>query len=139
MYGDLQFTGANNKFKGTTKVYQFKGHPDTYHCDFIVGFCGVAAEIVPAVSYFSNPDQYKRPPKSKISGLVLTAEQNIFIFEEDYTKWLAINQPFFAMGTGSTYALGAMEHGASPKEAVKSAMKHDPFTGMGIKGCKLKF
>lgn len=139
LQGDLQFTGGNNKFKGKTKVYQFKAHPDTYPCDFIVGFCGIAAEIVPAVSYFSDPDSYKKPPRAKISGLVLTAQKKIFIFEDDYTKWLIVDQPFYAMGSGAPYALAAMEVGATPKEAIKVAMKHDPLTGMGIRGYKLKF
>lgn len=35
----------------------------------------------------------------------------------------------FAMGTGESFALGAMDAGASPEEAVRIAAAHDPFTG----------
>ncbi len=35
----------------------------------------------------------------------------------------------FALGSGSDYALGAMEAGASAKDAVKAAIKYDVFSG----------
>lgn len=141
MYGDRQFTNHNsgNKFKGTTKVYSFRAHEDGYPEDFIVGFAGAASDIVTVVSYFTSPEKFKSPPRVRgLSGLVLTASQNIFMFD-DYQKWLAVDQPFYAIGSGSAYALGAMANGASPKEAVKAAMQHDSYTGMGIKGVRLKF
>ena len=140
MYGDLQFTntGTGNKFKGRTKVYCFNAHEDVYPVDFIVGFCGVASDIVTAISYFSSPENYKRPPRIKgLSGLVLTAQKNIFMFD-DYTKWLAVNGPYYAVGSGSAYAIGAMSLGASPEEAVRAAMKHDAYTGLGVKGFNIK-
>ena len=34
---------------------------------------------------------------------------------------------FFAVGTGASYALGALEAGASPEEAIHAACKYDPF------------
>lgn len=36
--------------------------------------------------------------------------------------------PYIAFGTGQTLALGAMAAGASAVEAVKAAIKHDPYT-----------
>lgn len=137
MYADLQFTNmdSGNKWKGKTKVYKFKAKPDTYaFCDFIVGFCGNASDIVTISSYFEFPEMFDKPPKTKgISGLVLTADKDIFVFD-DYTRWLAVNEPFAAIGTGANYAIGAMSSGKTPKEAVRVAMKHDAFTGFGVKG-----
>lgn len=140
MYGDLQFTQPSNgfKFKGSTKVYKFDAHELTYEdSDFIVGFAGTASDIITVTTFFLAPEMFlKRPPRVKdLSGLVLTAKGDLFLFD-DYTKWLAIKEPFAAIGSGAQVALGAMHAGASPKEAVKVAMKHDAFTGMGIKGEK---
>lgn len=139
LYGDLQFTQPSNghKFKGKSKVFKVKAHPDVYHEDFIVGFCGTAVDIVTVISYFTMPDMFDKPPKVKdMTGLVLTASQQIFLLE-DYTKWLAVDAKYFAIGSGAQYALGAMAEGAHPRDAVKIAMKHDAFTGMGIRGFEL--
>lgn len=140
MYGDLQFTNnANgNKWKGKTKVFKFKAHELTYpECDFIMGFCGSAADLAEVATFYDYPELHKRPPKGRnLSGLVLTANREIFVFDH-YSTWLRVNQPFLAVGTGSTYAIGAMAMGASPKEAVRAAMKHDIYTGYGTKGYAL--
>ena len=132
---DLQFTNLNTgyKFKGKTKIHKFRAHPDTYGaCDFMVGFCGQASEMIIIASFFENPDAFDKAPKANCSGVVLTAKKDIFIFD-DYRKWLIVNLPFTAVGSGAAYALGALDNGASPKEAVKIAMKHDAYTGYGAK------
>lgn len=133
----MQYTNnvTGNIWKGKTKVYRFKASPDTYNdCDFIVGFCGNASDVITICNYFNFPELFKTPPRVRgCGGLVLTAERDIFMFD-DYTKWLIVNEPFHAIGSGSPYALGAMAQGASPKEAIKIASKQDAYTGLGIKG-----
>ena len=137
VYADLQFTDTRDgsMWKGKTKVFRFKANPLTYeYSDFIIGFAGSASDIVSVSTFFEFPELHKNPPKVRnLTGLVLTEDAKIYTFD-DYTKWLAINQPFAAIGTGAGYALGALESGLSPKEAVKIAMKHDAYTGMGVKG-----
>lgn len=140
VYGDLQFTNhsTGNKWKGETKVYRYKPHPLTCHVDFIVGYAGTAQEIVTVHSFFSEPDMFDKPPRPPrgLTGLVLTADKDIYMFN-DYSKWLIVKEPFSAIGSGSEYAKGAMSQGASPKEAVKVAMKHDSYTGLGLKGYRI--
>lgn len=136
---DLQFTNtaSGNKWKGKTKIYKFSPHPDTYPvCEFIVGFAGSASQIITIAEFFSAPDNFNKAPKvGPCLGLVLTAKGQIFMFD-DYTKWLAVNEPYHAIGSGSDYALGAMALGATTKEAVKIASKHDSYSGMGVKTLK---
>lgn len=48
-----------------------------------------------------------------------------------------IVEPFWAVGSGSHLAIGAMEKKASAMEAVKIAMKYDPATGGRIRTLKL--
>lgn len=131
---DLQMTQGNGiKWKCKTKVYQFDGSPDTYPVDFMVGFAGTADDIITAVEFFSNPDSFPRCPNIKgLQGLVLTAKKDIFLFNH-IAKWIKLDTPFAAIGTGTTAALGAMHAGVTPKEAVKAASNIDPFTGCGIK------
>lgn len=132
MYSDLQFTNGTYKYKGNGKVFKFKAHPKTCDCDFIVGFSGTAGDMLSIKYFFENPDS--RPPTVKgCFALVLTTKGKIYRFE-NYTKWLEVREPFCAIGSGQDFAMGAMSLGASPKEAVKIAMKHDIFTGIGVKG-----
>jgi len=135
MAADLQMTQHNSiKWKCKTKMYKFSAHPDTYgECDFIMGFAGTANDMITAFEFFSNPDSFKKIPNlSGLTGLVLTAKGSIYIFDK-LDKWLLVDAPYAAIGSGSMYALGAMSTGASPKEAVKAASKLDPYTGLGIK------
>jgi hypothetical protein len=86
---------------------------------FLVGFCGAASEIVDIVDFYNRPELYKDMPRTKnLSGLVLTSSGKIFQFDTP-SKWLAVDAPYAAMGSGATTALGALHMGASPKEAVR--------------------
>lgn len=140
MAGDLCYTqNGMVQWKGKTKIYKFNAHPDTYpHSDFMVGFAGTANDIITAVEFFSMPDNFKKVPNIKgLTGLVLTAQEDIFMFN-DLGRWLGVNEPYASIGSGSPFALGAMAAGATPKEAVKAATARDPFTGLGIKVLKFK-
>jgi ATP-dependent protease HslVU (ClpYQ) peptidase subunit len=130
---DLQFTEGSSKWKGKTKVYKFKAHASTYiHSDFMIGFAGTAGAIVAVVEFFTNPETTKPPKVKDLKGLVLTADGDIFAFDE-YDKWIAMDQPYASIGSGSALAMGAMSMGCTPKEAIKTATKYDAFTGMGVK------
>lgn len=49
-----------------------------------------------------------------------------------------INAPFFALGSGGKYAIGAMENGASPEEAISIACKWDSGCALPIQKITLK-
>lgn len=141
IYGDLQITNlaTNAKFKCGTKVYKFSAHELTYpHSDFYVGFAGSAEDIITAADFFDCPEVYynKRLNLKGLSGLVLTEQQEIFVFSS-LTKWLVVKDKYASIGSGANVAIGAMEAGSTPKEAVKIASKIDIYTGMGIKGYSL--
>ena len=131
---DLQYTENTRKWKGRPKVFHFKANPNSYpHSDFYVGFAGRASDIIDVAEFFSRPDEIKPPrPSNNLRGAVLTAEGSIFTFE-DYRKWIAIDSPYYAIGSGAEFALGALAMGASVKEAIKVASNNDSHTGMGYK------
>jgi ATP-dependent protease HslVU (ClpYQ) peptidase subunit len=136
MYGDLQFTNGSNKWKGASKVFKINS-PAVWHCPFIVGFAGTASDLISVRYFFEDPEAFPKPPKIKqLEGLILTAEREIYVFD-NYTKWLKVEEPFSAIGSGAMFATGAMGAGASPKEAVKVAMKSDIYTGFGVKGYRV--
>ena len=48
------------------------------------------------------------------------------------SHWLEIRMPFYAVGSGRDFAIGAMHCGKTPAEAVEIASKYDLKTGMEI-------
>lgn len=139
IYGDRQYTNhvTGLKWRGGGKVFRFKAHPRVCDQDFIVGFAGIASEIIDVVNYFEHAEMFDRLPRVRnLAGIVLCADGDIFKFD-DYTRWMRVKQPFIAIGSGAQYAMAAMDCGKSPEEAVRIAAKHDAWTGMGIKGYRI--
>lgn len=128
---DLQFTHSNGlKFKGKTKLYEFPISA-IYPKPFCIGYCGDAAAILPVLDWLVDPTT--RPPKSTTGEfVVLTSDKKIYTFSSP-AQWIIVDQPMYAIGSGSHFALGAMGAGATALEAVKSAAKFDPMTGLGFK------
>lgn len=137
MYGDLQWTHGQNKWKGDGKVFKIKPNPDfPVKCPFLIGMAGTVDDIMIVRSFFQYPELVGRPPRLRgsVNGLVLTFDGDIFTFEKEYTTWTRYNEPYSAVGSGRDLAIGAMSAGKTPKEAVKIAAQRDIFTGMGVKG-----
>lgn len=136
MASDLQFTFSDTgyKWKGKQKMFMFDPHQNTYTVSkFIIGFAGAAGDIITAAQFFTDPDSFKTPPRVKdLLGLVLTQNKEIYMFD-DYRKWIRMDASHAAIGSGGAFALGAITTGATPVEAVRVAMKHDAYTGMGVK------
>jgi hypothetical protein len=132
---DLQFTHSGGiKFKGKTKIIELR--PEVAKAIFdvkkaYIGFCGNADIWGEIVSWYSSPGD-KLPKTKGIELLLLTDEHKIY-HGTTLANWMEIPEPFFSIGSGMHLAIGAMADGASPKEAVKIASKHDPNTGMGVK------
>lgn len=126
------------KFKGAPKIIKVQPH-DAHWTDgeFLMGFAGVAGEMIQLMDFYLNPEAYNgRCPRTKeTKGLILT-KKGIFTFDTP-GSWMRVDAPFFSIGSGSVYALGAMHAGAAPAEAVKVSAKVDLFTGMGVKTLKL--
>lgn len=137
MSGDLMYSNQVYKFKGGPKIIkcppnEMFGQKD----DFLMGFAGIAHEMITLMDFFMNPDAGIKLPKTRdTKGLVLT-KGGIYMFDVP-GQWMKIEEKFMALGSGSISALGALHQGASPLEAVRVASKVDLYTGMGFKTLKL--
>jgi len=138
---DLQGTmGQQQKMKMDTKIHRIPAseliYPDG---EFILGLAGQADVCIELADFFKYPETYARAPRIRqgdIIGLILTEKKQLFMFTHP-SKWLAVKDPFYAIGSGALTALGALHAGSDPLTAVKAASKVDPFTGMGFKTMKL--
>lgn len=128
---DLQFThGSGYKFKGSTKVHEIY-NPQICDTPFFVAFAGSVEAGQAGLAWLVDPSN--KPPKtSGAEFVVLTKNKKMFTFQNP-SKWIPIEEKYYAIGSGSQYAAGALAAGKTPIEAVKIAAKHDPHTGVGYK------
>jgi ATP-dependent protease HslVU (ClpYQ) peptidase subunit len=72
-------------------------------------------------------DGGKKPVVKEMSALHLMADGRLYYFSENCEP-VEIEPPC-AVGSGMEFAIGAMEAGATPKQAVEIAARRDPGTG----------
>ncbi|UNM17284.1 proteasome subunit beta [Pseudomonas sp. ArH3a] len=100
--------------------------------------CGsVCDEKTLIAAYFGTTS----PVPVECSGYVVDAGKLMMVGHEDNTGiWkqeLELSNPD-AIGSGSAYALAAMDMGASAEDAVRAAMKRDIYTGGTIRTMAIK-
>lgn len=76
-----------------------------------------------------RPDE--KIPES-FSLIVVEPQGTALLFDDTKFASGPIIAPYFAIGTGSQYALGAFSQGASALNAVKIACEHDVWSAMPI-------
>ena len=136
---DLQYSHSSGmKFKGATKVVKLKKEMSDFmfQSDLAyIGFCGNADTWGDIVSWFAYPEG--KPPRcSGIEMLALTG-RNLMYYGSNLKNWMAMDVPYFSVGSGMHFATAAMESGKTPKEAIRIASKLDPLTGFGVKEYKI--
>jgi 20S proteasome alpha/beta subunit len=102
----------------------------------LVGACGTAQGSEKFISYM-NGDISKPESIPALDAILIDTELKVY-FCEDNLQTYEVQAPFFAVGSGSKFALGAMEMGASAEEAVRVAMKYDISSGGEVQVLKLE-
>lgn len=117
-------------FKSTSKLYTFENKL-IYPKKFYVGFCGGVEEAIGVLQFFTDPTNFKAKKKAEAEFAVLTEDHKMYTFN-DPTKWIPLVGKFYAIGSGSHFAMGAMQAGKTPYEAVQLAIKLDKGSGFGV-------
>lgn len=136
---DLQATSSNGyKFKVETKILELP--EDTAEELFgvkkvLMGFCGSVADWGEAVTWLHDTSQ--RLPRLRDIDMVALTSGGHILRANNLRNWLKVNEKFTAIGSGMTFALGALAAGKTPQEAVSIASKLDAATGMGVKNYTL--
>lgn len=123
------------KLKVQTKIH-YCNSPLVYPKPFYIGFAGGIEEAHGVLEWFNNPND--KPPKVRNNEFIILAEDKKIYTFRNPLKWIQINEPFYAIGSGAQFALGALHSGKTPKESIGIATKCDPSTGMGIKSFDFK-
>jgi hypothetical protein len=69
-----------------------------------------------------------KPPKlDDVAGLLIDRTGRAWLYEGRI--WQPVNAPYYAVGTGSIFAMGAMDAGALAVEACAIGARRDPYSG----------
>lgn len=126
MASDRRVTGGP-MFK-CTKIARIKGS--------LYGGAGDMAQILKMFEWFKNPDMkpdWKFQPEFEILQL---SPEGLFLWGSEMIA-IPVGMPYYAIGSGAAFALGALECGAPPNEAIRVAHKFDPYTGRELQVHKL--
>lgn len=94
----------------------------------IYGSAGLHAATVRFIEWARKGEEGKPRLAKDFTGMKLTTE-GIFVISRDDPVWMRCEADYFAIGSGGPYALGAMAFGATPLQAVQTAMKWDIYSG----------
>jgi hypothetical protein len=67
------------------------------------------------------------PKIENVSGLLVPPTGGLRLYEGNV--WLKVKEPYYAIGTGASFAMAAMHAGADAITAVRIAARMDPFSG----------
>jgi len=107
---------------------------------FLVGGCGDVAMIARYFEWLQKQDNLGELPPKPDESLKAKEENSytiLFVHKQTKALWQMDNgnyphllrAPFMAIGSGHLLAIGAMEMGATAKQAVEAAAKYDAYTG----------
>lgn len=103
---------------------------------YIMAGCGLCDDIEAAMDWIEETDG-KISEKSKYDiqsrelecELIVINKEGKVMFYGTRMYPVTIDAPYYATGSGSLLALGAMAVGATSKQAVEAAIKHDLYSG----------
>ena len=100
--------------------------------------CGNFHEVEEFIDIWFGGDKKKN--ELNVAALVIDKESVIWYVtcDDEFTRCRILTAEPQALGSGTFHALTAMDMGATAKEAVKMAMKRDPYTGGEIRTIKVK-
>jgi len=118
-YGELSFK--------TKKIFR---------CDNgdLVGFSGECTNALKFVRWYMDGADTSSSPEwddGIFDALVMT-KNGLFLWDKSLIG-MEVDEPFFSIGSGSVYALKAMQNGMSAVEAVEATTKIDPASGMPVR------
>lgn len=129
MVCDSQLTTEGAGISHARKVFQIRGE-----------LYGIAGEYVQSMSFISWVRDGKKkadpPEMANVQALCLSRERKIYLFDFAPRPYV-IDDKVYAIGSGGSFALGALAAGASSRAAIQIAARYDTGTGGRIRSYKL--
>lgn len=128
IFADKRSTGGH--IMRVTKLFRVNGS--------IIGIAGNIEQALRFVEWRRTPEAKPAfADNSNFAALELTADGGIIWWGAEMVG-IPVEDEYFAIGSGSAYALGALAMGASPKDAIKIASRWDEATGSEVQSMTLR-
>lgn len=104
---------------------------------WLIGWSGTVSEVAEFTEWFGKTlkKQPCKPPKdvgwTNMMAMVVSPGGDVYEYRNN-TMPFRCHAKYYAIGSGSDFALGAMAHGATAYEAVIAAIAHDVNSGIPI-------
>lgn len=98
---------------------------------FLVGCAGDSWDATQFLKWMRSQADKDKPAPSSLYALVIDEKRRIWLAAEKLI-YHEVTLPFFAVGSGSNYAIGAMAAGKSARQAVRIAARFDNKCGLGV-------
>ena len=121
---DSQVTTSNQRHRCAFEKVQSRG-------GCIFAFAGDASLFEACMKWYLNGAKPKKAPKGDWHMAVVT-KSNMWWYTYESRNGVKVVAPL-TLGSGADFAAGALEHGATAREAVAVAAKRDIYTGYDIK------
>jgi hypothetical protein len=96
----------------------------------IIGGCGNAEALGAAWAWLGTLEG--KPPKTKEAEYVALVGSKRIYTSSNLINWIWVDKPYYAIGSGMHFALGAMAGGKSAVQAVKVAIEFDPSSNYDV-------
>lgn len=139
MASDHQYTHGNGMmFKGAHKMMVLE--KEVAEAFFgarkaIVGYSGSSGDIGAVFGWLNEPIE-KAPKVKNTELIVLTSNKEIYT-NYNLGGWILVDKPYYSIGSGSHFAMGALASKGSAPSAVAIATEMDPSTGKGVTELKI--
>lgn len=129
MVADSRVTGGVH-FK-SKKIFQIDGK--------LIGIAGTMTHALKFVEWVTHgtPMNFVYD-KEACSFDALVMDGGFLIHYDNELAPIVVDEPYYAIGSGAEYALGAMDAGASPQRAVELAILRDECSGPPVVTVKHK-
>lgn len=123
MAADTRVTWDDETTSASIKIEQWQNE--------ILGAAGDFAAGMRFLEWYKAGSKGRKPKVGKDFRMLKLTKEGLFLIDHDLV-WVKIDAPYYAIGSGAPFAIGAMEMGAAPAKAIEIAMKHDNATGGSI-------
>lgn len=100
----------------------------------LIGGCGRYSIICRYVEWFLGGERGRAPSlgeQDNDADMLIVRPSGLVLFH-DSCGAMTVKAPFYAMGSGVDFAYGAMEMGATARQAVRIASRRDNNSGGGV-------
>ena len=110
----------------------------------LVGMAGSSAQGLQMLEALKKAVKTRKKGEANILPSIMLKSCTALLVESDGSLWFyekgvwMVVKEYYSIGSGSDYALAAMDAGLSAKEAVRLAIKRDCFSGGRIQTLELK-